>query len=312
MGLDDEDRFDVDARDALHLLDDPDDERCIPMDPEEVLNGEHDRLVNEIGGEESWRIQEIRAETAARAGYIGVRDRDEQGDVIMVAPHEIQGDLNDRLFYVAQDPRHRENRTPEMEAADSWGEEMRLQIDERLEREKNVDHAEIGREAGSDLVAGRKIKLMDVTQEDADQYDAFVAENAVPFEMSKEQRDRIAEDVGLEVVDPDELMRRGYLIERSEELRHEMTPDLPEGYQLRVEAPGPEDRPDHPVGVLRGPDDFEERYQDVSKEDEPRIETAALTHQDRVRHREADRAEIGDRGRKDDPSQGANERVVAR
>lgn len=136
----------------------------------------------------------------------------------------------------------------------------------------------------------REILLEDVTQDDDDRYyepDADAMRH-LPFEM----------------IDPAELERQEQLIERVEALRDEMAPDLPEGYELQVLEPGPEDHPDHPVGVLRGPEEFEERFPDVSKGDEPRIETKALTHEDRVRSRqpEPERAEVGVRDRADGPS----------
>lgn len=69
------------------------------LDIESILDGSEEAFVD-LDGEFPWTIQRIRSEAAMRAGYFCVLDRDDQGQVAIVATSGREDEINRKLVYL--------------------------------------------------------------------------------------------------------------------------------------------------------------------------------------------------------------------
>lgn len=67
----------------------------------ELLCGECENIVDAISNEFSWKMQEIRGIAAKKMGKLGVIDRDDQGEVVIINTSDAD-DMNKRLRFVGE------------------------------------------------------------------------------------------------------------------------------------------------------------------------------------------------------------------
>lgn len=114
-----------------------------------------------------------------------------------------------------------------------------------------------------------------------------------PTTFEELRRDSIENGASPELVGGPAFLREERLKDMITELDHELEPILPEGYSLDATVPGRGEDQDFPVGVLRGPNGFEERFEKFGLKDQFRVEGVAFTHEDREKGREQDAREMG-------------------